>query len=97
MLNVFYLDVVKVDRDVAYFVMAINICCKCTFQMFYLFFQTYVASVIWILYMFDTMLIWMLHIFAIASHVFSGVFCNCFIRMFQVFQLFRTYVASVSS
>jgi hypothetical protein len=29
--------------------------------------------------------------------VFSGVFFKCFIRMFRVFQLFRTYVASVSS
>jgi hypothetical protein len=38
----------------------------------------------------------MLHIFH-PYEVFSCVFCKCFIRMFRVFQLFRTYVASVSS
>ena len=33
------------------------------------------------------------------THAFKFflVFCKCFIRMLQVFQLFRTYVASVSS
>ena len=42
-----YIDVAKVDRDVAHVVMAIHICFKCMFQKFYLF-QTYVASVfIW--------------------------------------------------
>jgi hypothetical protein len=39
MLQVFYIDVAKVDRDVAR-----NDVFECTFQMFYLF-QTYVASV----------------------------------------------------
>jgi hypothetical protein len=34
-----------------------------------------------------------LHMFAMATHVFL----QCFIRMLQVFQLFWTYVASVSS
>jgi hypothetical protein len=38
----------------------------------------------------------MLHIFH-PYEVFSCVFCKCFIRMFRVFQLFRMYVASVSS
>jgi hypothetical protein len=41
---VFYIDVVKVDRDVAHVAMAIHICFKCMFPMFYLF-QTYVASI----------------------------------------------------
>jgi hypothetical protein len=31
MLQVFYMNVVKVDRDVAYVAMAINVCCKCLF------------------------------------------------------------------
>ena len=38
MLQVFHVDVVKVDRNVAYVAMAIHICCKCLFQMFHLFF-----------------------------------------------------------
>ena len=37
-------DVAKVDQDVVHVAMAIHVCFKCMFQMFYLF-QTYVASV----------------------------------------------------
>jgi hypothetical protein len=37
-----------------------------------------------------------LHAFAMAFKCFH-VFCKCFRRMFQLFQLFLTYVASVSS
>jgi hypothetical protein len=37
-LQVFHFDVAKVDRDVAHIAMAIHVCCKCMFQMFYLFF-----------------------------------------------------------
>ena len=40
-----YIDVAKVDRDVAHVVMAIYVCFKSMFQMFYLL-QTYVASVL---------------------------------------------------
>jgi hypothetical protein len=45
MLQMFRIDVVKVDRDIAYVAMAIHVCCKHLFQMFHLFFQMYVASV----------------------------------------------------
>jgi hypothetical protein len=44
-LHVFYLDVVKVDLDVAHVAMVIHVCFKCMFQIFLLF-QTYVASVL---------------------------------------------------
>ena len=40
-----YIDVAKVDRDVAHVVMAIQVCFKCMFQMFHLF-QTNVACVL---------------------------------------------------
>jgi hypothetical protein len=43
-LQVFYIDVVKADRDVAHVAMVIHVCFKCRFQMFHLF-QTYVESV----------------------------------------------------
>jgi hypothetical protein len=44
-------DVVKVDLDVVYVVMAIYVCCKYLFRMFYLL-QTYVAGAfIWMLHM----------------------------------------------
>jgi hypothetical protein len=42
---VLHMDVEKVDRDIAYVAMAIHIYCNRPFQMFYLFFQRYVASV----------------------------------------------------
>jgi hypothetical protein len=45
MLQVFYLDVAKVDRDVAYVSMAIQTCFEHMFQMFLLF-QTYAACVL---------------------------------------------------
>jgi hypothetical protein len=38
----FFMDVAKVDWDVAYDVMTIHVCCKCMFPMFHLF-QIYVA------------------------------------------------------
>ena len=40
-----YIDVAKVDQDVAHVVMAIYVCFKCMFQMFHLF-QTNVTSVL---------------------------------------------------
>ena len=55
MLQVFYTDVAKVDRDVAYVKMVLHICCKLLFPMFHLFFQTCVAIVfIWVLHIFHT-------------------------------------------
>jgi hypothetical protein len=45
MFQVFHTDIAKVDQDVAYAAMVIHVFCKCLFPMFYLFFQTYIASV----------------------------------------------------
>ena len=65
-LQVLYIDVAKVDRDVAHIVMVIHVCFKCIFQMFHLF-QKNVASGLsrcckkWI---------WMLHIHACCKHMF---------------------------
>jgi hypothetical protein len=57
MLQVFRMDIAKVDRNVAYVAMAVHVCYKRLFPMFHLFFQTYVASVfIWMLHMFHTYL-----------------------------------------
>ena len=80
MLQVFYLDVAKVDLYVAYTCML----------------QVYVSSISGVLYVCCKYFIWILHIFCngySATHVFSW----CFRRILQVFQLFRTYVASISS
>jgi hypothetical protein len=77
MLQVFHMDVAKVDRDVAYVAMVVHVCCKLLSPMYYQFFQTYVAS----------MFIWMLHMFDIYFQMFlSGCyvcFCNrVFLQMF---------------
>ena len=63
----FRMDALKIDRDVAYVVMVVHICCKRLFQMFHLLFQTYVASV----------LIWMLHI--CFAHILQEYVCNVFV------------------
>jgi hypothetical protein len=43
---VFQLDVAKIDRDVAYVVMVVHVCCRLLFPVFYQFFQTSVACVL---------------------------------------------------
>jgi hypothetical protein len=71
------MDVAKVDRDIAYVVMVVHVCCKCLFPMFHLCFRTYVVSVfIWMLYMFHKYI----------ASVSSGC-CICFTHMLQVFYL----------
>jgi hypothetical protein len=79
MLQVFHIDVAKVDQNVAYVTMAAHVCCKRLFQMFYLFVHMYVTSVfIYLLDMFYTyfasVLIWMLDMFCIGFQVFLQVF-----------------------
>ena len=72
MLQVFRTDVAKVDRDVEYVAMAMHLCCKCLFEMFCLFFQTYVASVF----------IWMLHMFYTYVASVLSRYCICFAMAF---------------
>jgi hypothetical protein len=45
MLQVFHMDVAKVDHGVSYVAMVIHVCYKCLLQMFHLLCQTYVANV----------------------------------------------------
>jgi hypothetical protein len=82
MLQLFNVDVVKVDWDVAYVAMVVHVCCKLVFPMFHLFFQTYAAS----------MFIWILHIF----HTLCCKCFICMLRMFyNGFQVFFTCVLQV--
>ena len=76
MLEVFHMDVAKIDRDVAYAAKCAasvsDACFKHLFKVFHLF-QTYVASV----------LIWMLHTFhTYVARVCSKCF-SCFVLMLQ--------------
>jgi len=76
-LQVFHMDITKVDQGVTYVAMVVHICCK-HLSVFRLFFQTYLASVfIWILHMFQhkccKCFIWMLRMFAMFFKCFLGV------------------------
>jgi hypothetical protein len=42
------MDVAKVDQDVAYVAMGVHLCCKHLSPMFHLFFQIFVASVLYL-------------------------------------------------
>jgi hypothetical protein len=67
------MDVAKVDWDVA---IAIHVSCERLFQMFHLFFQTYVVNVF----------VWMLHILhTYMLQIFLSRCCICFVMAFQVF------------
>jgi hypothetical protein len=85
---VFYIGVVKIDRDIAHVAMTIYACFKCMLQRFHLF-QAYVASVLFECC--KSRPIWMLHIYACCKRMFSSVF-NCFKRMFQTFYLDVAYI-----
>jgi hypothetical protein len=78
MLQVLYIDVAKVDRDIAHVLMAIHVCFKCMLQMLHLF-QTYVASVL-------SRCCKSRFGCCIYMHVVSICF-RCFIRMLQEFHL----------
>jgi hypothetical protein len=52
MLQVFYMDVAKVDLDVAYVAVALHVCCPRLFQLFHLFFDVCCKCFIWMLHMF---------------------------------------------
>ena len=95
MLQLFHMDIAKVDQDVAHVAMAIHAYCKSLFknisfvfrrmlQVFYLhvvkvdldvsypcMLQVYISSVS---YVCCKCFIWMLHMFAMATHVFSSFF-----------------------
>jgi hypothetical protein len=67
-LQVFRMDVVKVDRDVAYVAMAIHACCKSIFQMFHLFLrymlQAFYLDVAYVSAYVTSVFILMLHMLA---------------------------------
>ena len=73
--------------------MVAHVCCKLLFSMFHLFFPTYVASVfilmlLMFLHKWCKYFRWILCIFTVVQ-----VFCKCFRRRFQMFNLFSVYVA----
>jgi hypothetical protein len=79
---VLYIDVAKVDRDVAHVVMPIYVCFKCMFQMFHLLLMN-VASVF----------VSMLHIHAYCNHMFQALSDVSYV-CFQMFHLDVVYICN---
>jgi hypothetical protein len=80
-----------------YVAMSINVCCKRLFQMFHLFFRHKLQVCLSGCCIHFTHMLQVFHLdIAYACNGFQ-VFRECFKRILQVFHLFRTYVASVSS
>jgi hypothetical protein len=71
--------VAKIDRDVAYVAIIVNLCCKRLFSLFHLFFHIYVVSVF----------IWMLHMFH--TYVVSVLF-RCYVYDAMVFKCFMCFL-----
>jgi hypothetical protein len=83
------MDVVKVDRYIAYVAMAIHVCCKMSVSNVSSVFQIYVANVfIWMLHVFY---LDVAHAFAMAFQVFSGVFASVLDACFKCFIYLHTY------
>jgi hypothetical protein len=108
MLQVFHVNVVKVNRNVTYVAMAIHICCKCLFQMFQQFQMDVVHVLSGCCIYFTVMLqvfhpdvayvfMHMLQVFHLDVAYVLQWLHTCFRCMLQVFQWFRAYVANVSS
>jgi hypothetical protein len=88
---VFYTEVAKVDRGVAYVAMVCTCMLYVSVPNVYLFFTRMMqvclsGCCICFIYM-CKFFIWMLRMFCNGFQAFSGVFCKCFKRMFQVFHL----------
>jgi hypothetical protein len=90
MLQVFHMDVVKVDRDVAYVAMVVHLCCKHLWPMFHLFFRCMLQEY---LSRYFICFIHMLQVFYLdvvyACHGFK-----CFFLLFL--QVFHMHVLSIS-
>jgi hypothetical protein len=98
---VFQMDVAKVDRDIAYVVIVIHVCCKrlfkcficvfgCMLQMFLSGYCIYFTHMLQVFYM-DVAYAYN------GFQAFSGVFCKCSKSMFKVFYLSSDVCVSVAS
>jgi hypothetical protein len=100
MLQVFQMDIAKVDRDVAYVAMVVHVCCKSLFLMFHLCFGRVLQVSLSGCYICFTL---MLQVFYLdVTYVCNGfqAFFRCFFQVFseacfKCFIDFQMYVASV--
>jgi hypothetical protein len=101
MLQVLQIDVTKVDQDVAYVAIVVDICCKLLFLMFHLFFIRILQVCLSRCYICFT---YMLQVFYLdVAYVWNGfkcfscVFASISYACFKCFICLQTYVAIVAS
>jgi hypothetical protein len=90
-----YIDVAKVDRDIAHVILAIHVYFKCMFQMFHLF-QTYVVFYVDVAKVdVDVEYTYMLQACVFKCfQVFHTYVCKCFIYMLHMFvMVFKCFEA----
>ena len=87
----FYTDVAKVDRDIAYVAMVVHVCCKLLFPMFHLFFQSTLQVCLLVCCICFTH---MLQVFYLDVAYVLQWFLSVFHMFLQVFQM---HVSCVSS
>jgi hypothetical protein len=92
MLQVFLMDVVKVDRNVAYVTIVVQVCCKGLLPMFHMCFldaccKCVYLDVAYVSHIRCMCFIWMLRIVAIVFKCWQVFFFKFFISIFQVFHL----------
>jgi hypothetical protein len=107
MLQVFHTDVAKVDRDVAYVVMVVLVCCKSVSPMFHLFFSDIYCKNAYldVAYIFTHMLkVFYLDVVYVCNgfQVFISVFVSvsstcfkCFICLFFMLQVLHLNISKV--
>jgi hypothetical protein len=94
MLQLFYIDVAKVDWDVAYVAIVVHVCCKGLLPMFHLCLSGCCICFTHMLHVFYLDVAYVCKGFEVFLGVFfkvSEACCKC------AFQMFQTYVASVLS
>jgi hypothetical protein len=106
MFPVFHLDVAKIDRGVAHVAKAIHVCFKYMFQIFYLFFQTFIVSALSGCFICFTRMLQLFYLdiayicngFQEFSYAFASVSdtsCKCFSYFIQMLQVFHLNVLKV--
>jgi hypothetical protein len=85
--QVFYTDVAKVDRDVAYVAMVVHVCCKRLFPMFHFFRRMLQVCLFGCCICFHTYVPSVLSRCCVMFAMVFKYFCRCFRGMFQVFHL----------
>jgi hypothetical protein len=86
---VFHMDVVKVDRDVAYIAMVVHVCCKSLSLMFHLFFRRMLQACLFdVTCVFHTYVVSILFEWCVCLQWFSSVFASVSDEISSVLSVF---------